>query len=297
MQYMLDTPYIQSIDRHDCITGLWGYFVSLFDQYYSYLGRYAGTIFNVIYIIATVFALSELIGYFLRRRRKEAQESTQDDLQMIKENPHELLCTVVVAVFGLSIPVMLIIQSVNPYLRVFSFFASVAGLMVCYLLGCICKIYRNVFKQRENLADIVECTVGIVIFCIACVSVCCFSFGIGKRFQIQLADRENDIYYALEAADDEIRDIDTIFYTDDFQKYVLKFYYDIQPDEVSMSEADYIMVSNSLLEGTEQADWPMLVTTDSFDREYFDANFEPVSTTDDNLSDQTGRRYFLYKRR
>ena len=35
MKYMLDTPYIQSIDRHEVISGLMGYLTGLFDQYYS----------------------------------------------------------------------------------------------------------------------------------------------------------------------------------------------------------------------------------------------------------------------
>ena len=300
MQYMLDTPYIQSIDRHEVITGLWGYFCSLFDQYYSYLHNSMGKVTCIVYILSLVTALTDSVVSFINGKK------TSDALTKEETNDKKL-CTerllmirVIVLIFGLCIPLMLIVQSVNPYLRVFSFFAAIIGFMAYYLLNRVMGLAERFFKREDSTCLIIRVGTGICIFFMALLANLIFSFGLtGKNgpYPIRLADRENDIYYSLEQQKDTVKNIDTIFYTDDFQKYVLKFYYDIEPVEVPLEEAGYIMMSEAFMSGSEQSDWPMLVIKDYFDIGYVYDNFTPLNEIEESKKAGSHNPYILYRRK
>ena len=64
-----------------------------------------------------------------------------------------------------------------------------------------------------------------------------------------------------------------------------------------MEEADYIMVSRSLIEGTETKEWPMLVYSDSFNFEYLYENFEKLTPDTAGGSKKAENRYILYRRK
>jgi len=293
MQYMLDTPYIQSIDRKEVIGGLWGYFCSLFDQYYSYINSGFGILINMVYILAVLKALVSLISYIRSKKRKEA-DANED----ATGTAGKLMRSIIIAVFGIVIPLMLIIQSVNPYLRVFSFFAVITGIMLHYMLEGILEFIGHFLKAGEKKLNIIGRISEIVVFVIALVAIMVFTFSIldEGEYPISLADRENDIYNALEVAEPVTDSMDKVYYTDDFQKYILKFYYDLEPEEVSLEEADYIMFSNAFAQGEEQSEWPMLITTDSFDMSYFEDNFRPVNLEESKKDISENNQYIIYER-
>lgn len=295
MQYMLDTPYIQSIDRGDVITGLWGYFVSLFDQYYAYLHPYMGIVTCMVYILSVIVSLTEIIRYI------SSHKKIKEDADGVRENDTGIMIPVMVAVFGISIPLMLIIQSVNPYLRVFSFLAVIIGFMTYELFKAVFAFFDSRLKREDRVYDMIETGIGIVIMFMAVISNVIFTFNFGNDnsfYPIQLADRENDIYDALKQSAEDAYNIDSIYYTDDFQKYVLKFYFDKDPAETSFEEADYVMVSRALFESSETEEWPMLVYADSFDFEYLDENFERLTPNKAVYGKkQKENAYFLYRRR
>jgi hypothetical protein len=285
MQYMLDTPYIQSIDRHDVITGLGGYFTGLFDQYYSYFAGFMGTFVLILCIFSVIAALTDMIGMKLLKSN-----------DMLDDGYY--LSMIIVLAFGISMPLMLIIQSVNPYLRVFSFYPVIVGVMITYLTERLMGTLRRFRKRDDRLYDHIQFGINTLIFVIAILATISFSFGLGKYKPTMLADRENDIYEALRQSDDQAKNIGNIYYTDDFQRFVLKFYYGIEPAETTMEEADYIMVSRAFIDGNEQEEWPMLVYFDSFDFEYLEKNYErltPESIKDG--ADITQNRYILYRRK
>ena len=285
MQYMLDTPYIQSIDRHDVISGLMGYFTSLFDQYYSYISGFMGKTVLIVCIVSVIASLTDIVGMLLLKNDDERSSGYRFSM-------------IIVAVFGISLPLMLIIQSVNPYLRVFSFYPIIVGFMVIYLIERLIGTFRRFRVRKDRLYDIIQYGINAIIFFIALSATVYFSFGFGNNRPTQLADRENDIYMVLRQSDDLAHNIDSIYYTDDFQRFVFKFYYDIEPIETNMEEADYIMVSRSLMEGTETEEWPMLVYSDSFNFEYLDENFERLTPDTTKDGDKTvENRYFLYRRK
>ena len=283
MQYMLDTPYIQSIDRHEVISGLMGYLTGLFDQYYSYIAGFLGKTVLIICIISVIASLADIVGMALLKNSDDRSEGYR-------------LSMFIVFAFGISLPVMLIIQSVNPYLRVFSFYPIIVGFMVTYLTERIIGTFRRFRPRKDRLYDIFQYGINGILFIVALIATIIFTFDIFGHVT-KLADRENDIYEALIQSDDQARSINSIYYTDDFQRFVLKFYYGIEPVETNMEEADYIMVSRALIEGTETLEWPMLVYSDSFNFEYLYENFDKLTPDTAGGSKNAENRYFLYRRK
>ena len=68
---------------------------------------------------------------------------------------------------------------------------------------------------------------------------------------------------------------------DDFQKYVFKFYYDKEPQELPLQEAEYVLLPKELLEESYTAPvWPILVGNDGVDFACLNEQFETVKESE-----------------
>ena len=255
MDYMLATPYIQSTDRYTVVTGLWRYLEDLFNLYVSGIG----CLITVILMIAAVLA-----GVRAFKIRKDDKEYV----------------TAIFLVMNIVLmPLMLIIQSVQPYKRVFSYFGVVWAVALVYVIGaCISCI------KKEKTAVILFNCIAVLI----AIGVLVQTY----RCEGPLADRENDIASVLEKCEFECGlnpgEISSIYYTDDFQKYVLKFYYDIEPVETTLEEAMYVLVSSDLLNSDGSRDWPMLTNYDDFKIDYVMDAYDELCRND---------KYIIYRRK
>ena len=175
---------------------------------------------------------------------------------------------------------MLIIQSVLPYKRVFSFFGAIWAVSLSFLLKTF--ISSKIIKRKDAVIK------SLYVFNVLLAMLLAFTT---YKSNVPLADRENDIEQMLETCMESKgfspNEIDTIYYTDDYQKYVLKFYYDAEPAETTLEEANFVMVSSDLLKSDGQRDWPMLTTYDDFKFDYVKDEFEVIGGTD---------KYTLYRR-
>ncbi len=249
MEYMLATPYIQGDERSYIIKELFNYLTGVFNLFYSGLGSVLTVIGGTIGILAIVSAVRNRLADYKK-----------------------WFFAVYLAVAVVMVPVMLIIQSVQPYYRVFTFLGvPVSLLLVWALFG----LGRKLNSRRE----IVEKWCCIVL---AFISV---GMLMGESYNSQYAHRETEIANILQ---EEAEDIKTIFYVDDYQKYVLKFYYDLMPQEVSMQEAEYLLLPKELYDEEYTIPvWPTMYTHDSFDFEYLKENFGMIKESE---------TYELYKR-
>lgn len=258
--YMLATPYIQSVDRSVVITGLWGYMRDLFNLF---IGG-AGTVITLIMCVAIICSC---IAVF--KLRKSCAEQKED-----------FFLAVLVLFYTLLFPIMLIIQSVLPYKRVFSFFGAIWAVSLSFLLKTF--ISSKIIKRKDAVIK------SLYVFNVLLAMLLAFTT---YKSNVPLADRENDIEQMLETCMESKgfspNEIDTIYYTDDYQKYVLKFYYDAEPAETTLEEANFVMVSSDLLKSDGQRDWPMLTTYDDFKFDYVKDEFEVIGGTD---------KYTLYRR-
>ena len=222
--YMLATPYIQSIDRLKCITTLPEYLNDLFGNYYSY----CGVMLMMLVILITAWHIVNAIRQVYYKRSS-------------------LMASLYTSAALVSVPVMLVIQSVQPYKRVLSFYVIPIAFGLMYLLGTFCEKYTY-----ERPGRIMSCIVmGITAVCI-CLRLT------NAAYREPLAGRENNIEKVLE--DIDTSRIDRIFYTDDYQKYVLKFYHDVMPEECEdIRDADYVITGPEFFDKKyNEAEWPVL---------------------------------------
>ena len=224
LDYMLASPYIQSVDRHVVITGLIDYIETLFAQFYSGCEE----ILMVLLIISMVIAL---IRYIKDRTEFRA---------------------LFLFVFILLQPILLIIQSQQPYLRVFTFFGFVAAVAIVY----ICKGFR--------VSEQVMAILAILLLVLT----------LTPGYRNNLGDEEDTLLRCFELVEDEginPRDIESICYTDDYQKYILKFYYNGEPVEAPLGEA-YMVIAPNELNGI----WPSLYDENSFNREELKQGYSQI---------------------
>lgn len=245
LDYMLATPYIQSIPRADAIMGLPEYFKELFDQYIFYSG--IALCLCLVVLIALGCAYSYIWMYGMKSR---------------------LFAALYIAVTCLMVPLMLIIQSVHPYKRVFSFFA------IPLFMGIMIALYL-VFEQidSEKYKHRAEVAVLCIVLFLFIASI------LSPTFRAPIAGRENDIEEVLKTIN--VNDIDSIYYTDDFQKYVLKFYHDVEPVETDLETADYVMLASEYNDDSYlTADWPIIPLPNEDALQYIFENFTQIASTD-----------------
>ncbi len=224
MDYMFATPYIQSIKRSECIRTMPGYLKGLFDNYYSFGGI---TIFMTAVCLVVCSFINAFSQIFYRRSR--------------------FLGSLYVFVTLITVPAMLLIQSVQPYLRVLSFY------IIPIVFGTIhiIHIYCESFAKGRLARRITMVTLGLSLL-----------LGIGSLlrpyYRAPLADRENVIEGALKKMD--VSAMDSVYYTDDYAKYVLKFYHDVTPEECErIEDAEYAIFCPEMYDSKYiEPQWPVL---------------------------------------
>ncbi len=243
IDYMLASPYIQSIDRLECIKKLPEYFISLLGNFYANTG--------VLLLVLTVLILVLNVVIAVRSCK----------------NGGNAFLSLFACCGLLVVPVMLIIQSVHPYLRVLSFYAI---FLFVGLLNAMSETSTWLNKKS------VSCGLGVLMF-IMSIAVC-LSNSLGGYYNDPLAERENDINKALSQMED-VSQIDTIFYTDDFQKYVLKFYYDVNPQEVYvMEDANFVITGPEFWDNTNASpEWPILYGYSDGFTNYVNSNMTKIA--------------------
>lgn len=131
IQYMLDTPYIQSVPREGYLPRFGTWIKALFENYYP------GLSVPLILIVCAGIVLIIVRGIY-------------------KKSIGEFLQWYLFLSFILT-PLMLIIQAALPYYRVFSFFA----VPVAMLITLIFVWFGDLIKKPE-FAYIITCVIGIV---------------------------------------------------------------------------------------------------------------------------------------
>ncbi len=224
LDYMLATPYIQSIKRSECIRTMPEYFKDLFDNYYSFGGI---TIFMTSVCLIICSFINAFTQIFYRRSR--------------------FLGSLYVFVTLITVPLMLLVQSVQPYLRVLSFY------VIPIIFGTIHTI--NIYCESFAKGRLVR-RITLVTLCLSLL------LGLGSvarpYYREPLADRENKIEGALKGLD--VSSFDSVYFTDDYAKYVLKFYHDVTPVECeTIADAGYAIFCPEMYDSKyKEPQWPVL---------------------------------------
>ena len=118
-------------------------------------------------------------------------------------------------------PVILIVQSVLPYHRVFTYFGVVLAISVFAIIS---------EWSKEKVGGII-CVVALLL---------CSTQIFSGYYTAPYAGREIEIKEIWEQSGIE-ESPEGICFIDDFQKYVLQFYWDYRPTESYQEEAKYIL--------------------------------------------------------
>ncbi|MCI9314081.1 MAG: hypothetical protein HFI57_03700 [Lachnospiraceae bacterium] len=304
IDYMLATPYIQSVGRE----GFAGKFVrwlqNLLNEYYAGLAA----VMAVLLVLCLICILTSIAGKIhngsyrtpVMDRRKEAGDFLE----------------IYLAAGILVIPLMLLIQCSLPYYRVFSFAGVLAAFGVSrlwqssagYLAGKIRKKKMAEDVEASSPGEMGKCTdrhgeerkktfeekaglIGSAVFGILCIMMLA-----SPAYRAQYSDREA-------SAEDAYRQIDPpsagkIGVTDCDQKYLLLFLYNIGEDRVTtdLSQADVVLADKFLLlgYGNEQEEvywrgdeWKLYMTAEQFQESRVQEEMEQIYEND---------RFVLYGR-
>ena len=227
MDYMLASPYVQSMDRKTVVTGFFSWLTGLMNLFFSSWGL----------LLALLLAASLFLCIWMSH--KAAKEK--------KKERFFLYLFFISVLWGL--PVILMVQSVQPYYRVFTFLGVPLALL---LIAYVDELVRG--KQQR----------WILWFCLLIAVLLLPS----SYYNASYADREIQIKEIWNQAgiDEEPK---SIFYTDDYQRYVFKFYWDYEPLEVSLKEAEYILMPKEITdEGFTEYVWPILYNHEGIDWDY-----------------------------
>lgn len=226
MEYMLASPYVQSINRGKVVSEFFSWIKGLMNLFFSSMGGF-------LLVLLMLTALLSFVGIIRGMRRKEKERLFLSSYFL------SLL-------WGL--PLILIVQSVQPYYRVFTFLGVPLSLLLMTYLAEIKK------KGWEK---------GILAACLlwACIQLS------SPYYNGPYGSREIRIREIWEKAG--VEEMESICFMDDYQRYVLQFYWNLRPVEVELDKAQYILLPKEITgEDYEANEWPVLYNHEGVDWEY-----------------------------
>lgn len=237
MDYMLATPYIQGDERSYIVAELFHYLSGVLNLFYSGLGEVLVAVCGVLGAAAFVYAIRS------RMLMKQKESVPCTEVRTGTDQERAWFFGIYLFVTVVMVPVMLIIQSVQPYYRVFAFLGVPVSLLLVFGLSGLLRL------KKERTVLLSGCLCGL-LFAFCLLKLC------GGSYHEQYGERENEIAELFEQEADELS---TIFYMDDYQKYVLKFYYDKEPTEVPIDEAQYVLLPKEIYKKDYEVPvWPTL---------------------------------------
>lgn len=265
IDYMLDTPYIQSVERVGYLGQLTDWLRSLLNEYYA-----GGTAVLAVLLTASVILAIASVVSKIKNRRYETE--TPDETTVCKD-----FIEIYLAGSILCIPLMLIIQCALPYYRVFSFAGVVVAIAVTWLwqilVRWLVKLHENAEKKED--AENIQKRIKLEKYmpaagCLICGIFCALK-PISPSYMVQYSAREAAIEDAYEHTD--VTRVQKIAVTDCDQEYLLLFLYDIGEDRVTRQpeEGDIVLADNFLLLGDMSREdlrgdmWKLYMTPEQFE--------------------------------
>ena len=219
MEYMLATPYIQSVAREGFLKRLFDWFGVLFNWYYDGMGIAV----SVLVIICLIVLLLTLIRS-MKRKEKGSQ-----------------LLSLFLLTGMLCMPLFLMIQCALPYYRVFVY----GGVLLALAVGFLVQKVLEFPKEIRSKSVKVTWSTGVIassLLISTALSVFCFT---SKGYQNQYSMREYYIQDALTHGN--ITQAENLCVTDCTQQYLMKFLYDITCENTVIEGSDYVLFDKKML--------------------------------------------------
>ncbi len=215
MEYMLDTPYIQSEARAGFLGRLGSFFVSLSGYYYNSIAVVAIWVVGLIYLA-------------IKAVRTMKSESKQN-----------LLLYFFLIVEILFIPICLLLQCKRPYYRVFTYGGALLALLIAVLVDALLKM----ILQKVGREEITQKLYGFALVITAVFFVKCMFF---SGYNAEYGEREHEIEEALSYA--TIVPDGNYCVTDCNQEYLLHFLYGIRCENTEIMGTDMVLLDKRMTE-------------------------------------------------
>lgn len=246
MEYMLATPYIQSVEREGFFSRLYQWFLALFDYFYSK----GGILIFIVCLAGIAFLIWKLI--FLMKH----------------EEKKELLFVLFLLTGFLFTPLFLILQCILPYYRVFVYIGVLLALLAAYLFQ---ELLLKKIKQGI-LPGIFAAAVGIF-------ALSQLAFG---GYNNQYSKREASIQAAWEQAGITGETDLNLCVTDCTQQYLLYFLYGIRCENVQVEGADVVLLDKKMTDpGYEEMEWEFYHYYNTLPWEYINNELTAIYENDD----------------
>ena len=276
IDYMLATPYIQSVDREGYLSQFAEWLRSLLNEYYVGGAAVLAVLLVVSVVLAFVFILTKLKNGRYKNDVKNGEILNREFIEFYLAG--SILC----------IPIMLIIQCSLPYYRVFSFAGVTVAFTVTWLWQMLIRFMKNRHTDTENEQD-AENDQGhirvyqymLVVGSLICGIFCVFKL-LTPSYLAQYSAREAAIEDAYGHID--VTQIEKIAVTDCDQEYLLLFLYDIDGERVTRQpeEGDIVLADNYLLLNHTRRDdlsgdaWKLYLSPEQFDASGVKEHMEPI---------------------
>lgn len=249
MEYMLATPYIQSVEREGFPARLWDWFKALLNWYYDGLG----TAILFIFLFA-VIVLAAVVVKKMSRREKEG-----------------ILLPLFLLTGILCMPLFLLIQCALPYYRVFVYGGILLALSIAFLIQKLIIFFEAV-SHKQNFSKLPEGVTALFLLSGIIFSVFCFYT---KGYQAQYSIREFYIQDALEHSN--ITQAENVCVTDCTQQYLIKFLYDITCENMEIEGTDFLLLDKKMMDPDYQEfEWEFYHYYNTIPWDYVNNNMKPV---------------------
>ena len=256
IEYMLATPYIQSVSKV-------GYRNSFGDHWITLLGQMYGATSIVLIgvFMSVVFAAVWIAGFFLYMHKQD--DESQLRFQAMKK---DLLLAVFVLTMVVFTPAVVFMQVKLPYYRVFSFYGVTVAVALTFVL------YTLFAKVRPAFTFVIP--VLFIVFSIA---------------QLISADYNESYGYREQAAydlmvDNDLTEYRSVAITDCNQEYMYKFVYGIQNENRDIESSEAIIIEKSMLDPEGEEAWEF----------YYDYNTLPLNDINNRTLKYENDFYALY---
>lgn len=259
INYMLDTPYIQSVDREGFLGRLWAWFKMLFNWYYDGLWL---VIFTVV--LFGIICLVTMVIWGMRKKEKE-------NMLFVLFLLNGIIC----------LPLMLVIQCALPYYRVFLYGGVLLALLTAFLAQLLVK---GIALWNRNGGKMTKIMTSVFILSAALSAIFCFGW---KGYQNQYGMREYYIQDALSHSG--IEQMENLCVTDCTQQYLMKFLYDITCENIQIEGTDMLLLDRKMTDSDyQEMEWEFYHYYDTIPWEYIN-NFMEKTYENEN--------FVLYKKR
>lgn len=251
IDYMLSTPYIQSVAREGFGGRFLGWLKLLLNWYYDGFWMETAGITVIGIVCLTVAVVSGI-------KKKE-----------------NILFPLFLLTGILCLPLFLIIQCALPYYRVFAYGGVLLAFMTVFLIQCLLK--RQAIQRVHARAG----TWITSAFLAAAVLFAAFLFGF-KGYQNQYGMREYYIQDAL--AHSHIEEAENICVADCTQQYLIKFVYDITCENTVIDGTDFLLLDRKMADSDyKEMEWEFYHYYHTIPWEYVNNNMEQIYENEEFL--------------